>query len=192
MIFLASVLAGILCGFLIKGRLSGLTNMALRVSWLLLPFLVIDIFLNSRHAQVVAGETLRWAVLLLLIIQYGALFTLAGLNAKRWPLLVIGAGEALNFIVIMANGGRMPVNAATLPDSPRLKALASGVIPHYGMLTEHTTLPFLGDVIPFSLFSPSLISMGDIVIMAGLFLLMAHAMKAGLKTGLRPGSDPGV
>ena len=179
MIFLASVLAGILCGFLIKGRLSGLINMALRAPWLLLPFLVIDVFLNSRQAHVVAGETQRWAVLLLLCTQYGALFTLAGLNAKRWPLLVIGTGEALNFIAIMTNGGRMPVNASLLPDSPRLEALASGLIPHYGIVTEGTALPRLGDVIPFTLFFPSLISIGDIVIMAGLFLLMAHAMRAG-------------
>ena len=177
MIFLAAVLLGLLVGFLWKGKITGLTNMALRSTWLLFIFLAIDVFLNSRFSSPLASEALRWSVLVLLSLQYASLLLLILINRKRWPLLVVGAGECFNFLVIMSNNGRMPVDTSGLPESARLQALLSGQVPHYGALSSATNLPFLGDIIPFWLFSPSLLSIGDILIMIGLFLLIVHAMK---------------
>lgn len=178
MIFLVAVLIGLLVGFAVRGRLAGLTNMALRATWLLLPFLFIDVFMNSRYSVHMAADSQRWLVLMLLSVQYIALFILVVLNARRWPLVLIGIGELLNYLVIMANGGRMPVDTSSLSVSPRLQALLSGLVPHYGALTAQTRLPFLGDIIPLQMFSPSLLSVGDFVIVAGLFLLIVHAMKS--------------
>lgn len=191
MIFLAAVLLGILTGFLCKGKLNGLTNLNLKSAWLLFLFFCVDVFLNSRFSTILAGEPYRWAVLALLTVQYGAMFALVLINRVRWPLFVIGLGEGLNFLVILANGGRMPVDTSLLPATDKTASLLSGAIPHYGALTSETHLVFLGDVILLQGITRSLISIGDIVILAGLFLFVLQAMSPALfkKKAEQPSTD---
>lgn len=177
MIFLVAVCIGILVGRLAKGRFSNLWNISLPAAWLLIPWFLIDTFFNSRYAVVLASQTLRPIVIGLLILQYGLLFLFAIINRKHWPLLVIGAGEAANFLVILANGGRMPVDVSQISPSPRLATLLGGMIPHYGVMTAGTHLSFLCDRLPFRPFFSAMLSVGDVVLWFGLLLFMVHAMR---------------
>ncbi len=175
MIFLIAVLGGLLTGLLLKGTLKNLMNLSLRLPWLLIVYFLIDAFLNSRYGTLLPLDPRIW-VILLLSVQYGSLFTLILINHARWPLLLLGAGELANFLVIMANGGRMPVDTAHLPDSQHLSSLLEGRVPHYGALDAATRLPFLGDILYLPYPTPSLLSPGDVILWLGLFLLMVHAM----------------
>ncbi len=177
MIFLIAVIGGILAGFLFKGKPGNLYDVKIHHPWLLLAFFLLDALLNSRFGMLLPN-TERLMVAVLLSIQYISLFTLVIINRKRWPLLFIGLGELANYLVIMANGGRMPVDVTRLPDSSRLSSLLEGRVPHYGAVNAATRLPFLGDILYLPFPSPALLSAGDLIIWAGLFLLMFHAMLA--------------
>ncbi len=181
MIFLLSVLAGTISGILLGGRPGNLLEFRLKHTWLLFVYLFLDVLFNRFFVDVLPLQETggRPVVILLLCIQYSAFFMLVFLNHSRWPMLVLGAGEAMNFLVIIANGGRMPVDTTHLPENARLGALLSGAVPHYTALGPETRLPFLGDVIPVRFFSGSMMSPGDFIIMGGLFLLLLHATKNG-------------
>ena len=177
MIFLSAILIGILVGLLLKGRFTNLWNLSLRHAWLLIPWFLIDTFFNSRFSTVLSPQSLRPIVISLLVLQYGLLILVALINWNRWPLLVVGLGEAANFLVILANGGRMPVDTAQVPPSPRLDALLGDLIPHYGNMTDGTRLAFLCDRIPVRFFTSAMLSVGDIILWFGLLLFMVHAMR---------------
>ncbi len=177
MIFLSAILLGILVGLMLKGRFTNMWNMTLHHAWLLLPWFLIDTFFNSRFSSAIAPQAFRPLVVALLVLQYGLFLLFALINRRQWPLLVIGAGEVLNFLVIMANGGHMPVDTSNLPGSARLDALRAGLIPHYIELSEGTRLAFLCDRIPVRLFTSSLFSAGDVILWFGLFLFMVLKMR---------------
>ncbi|WNQ12896.1 DUF5317 domain-containing protein [Paenibacillus aurantius] len=103
------------------------------------------------------------------------------LNRDQPGFMVIAAGVLLNFIVIAANGGRMPVSleAASILDPYFVEILKNGVL--YGKhqaLTEATHLGFLGDIIPLTKPYPrsQVISIGDVVMNIGIFFFIQQLL----------------
>lgn len=96
-------------------------------------------------------------------------------------------GVFLNFLVMLVNGGRMPVSyeAASVLDPIYLEMLKSGdaVTKHY-LLDASTRLAFLGDIIPLSSPYPrtQAISIGDVVMNFGIFLFILHIMTPAATT----------
>ncbi|MEN6418079.1 MAG: DUF5317 family protein [Clostridiaceae bacterium] len=109
------------------------------------------------------------------ILQYALVISFLLLNAKHglWPLLAF-LGAFSNFVVILLNGGCMPVAASLMgADASRIALLHAGKIYAYTAISEKTLLPFLGDVLRFG---PAglpfgFASAGDIVLCAGVALL---------------------
>ncbi|MDI7247658.1 MAG: DUF5317 domain-containing protein [Bacillota bacterium] len=107
----------------------------------------------------------------------------------RWMPLV-GIGVILNFVVILANGMRMPVSAdmlAAVGMDKQVAAIESGRVLTYKLIGTTTRLWPLGDVVPIGSPYPihRVISAGDIVMAIGVFLLIQHEMLArrrGLRT----------
>lgn len=100
----------------------------------------------------------------------------------RWMPL-IGIGVVLNFVVILANGMRMPVSADMLTAvgmAQQVAAIESGRVLTYKLIDATTRLWPLGDVIPIGSPYPihRVISIGDIVMAIGVFLLIQHEMLA--------------
>lgn len=120
-------------------------------------------------------------VLLIHGISYALL--LAGLcyNRNNKGFYWIIAGVLLNFMVIMANGGKMPVDVSGFDPEiykTSLQVLASGKDLTHGILNESTRLWYLGDVIhfkkPYPL--PKSLSIGDFAMMAGVFIYIRHTI----------------
>lgn len=86
---------------------------------------------------------------------------------------LFGFGTLLNLIVIIVNGGRMPVSTEALKSSglaSYIPRLMEGTTKHQ-IVTNETNLWFLADIIPLRppfVFSSSVISMGDIAITLGI------------------------
>lgn len=91
----------------------------------------------------------------------------------------IGLGTLSNYIVIAANGFRMPVSAKALAVYTDISAQSVYLKrPDYFIAENGARLLFLGDVIYIPLpFMKSFISAGDIFIAAGVFLLVLTVMK---------------
>lgn len=111
------------------------------------------------------------------IISYVLLFFLAWVNLDRLGIRVMLAGTILNVLVLAVNGMRMPVD---LEKAQRLginvDALTGGMVAKHQALSAASHLPFLGDVVPVPYPLPRLISIGDVFIIAGAFLLIQDIM----------------
>jgi hypothetical protein len=129
---------------------------------------------------------------LLFILSYLILFVFVAANLRRPGIAVIGLGLALNFIVIAANGGLMPITPETL--------LRTGSIPNgaeTGEWVEHSKdvlkeredvrLYFLSDRLVWDGVSPiRAFSIGDVVLLAGLGVTLLELFVPRLDRGRHP------
>ncbi len=168
MILLVAAALGLLAGLIRGGSVTNIARYPLRGAFF--PVLAYAVKLGA--AALFKPQTGAVAVC---VLQYGLLFAFLALHVRRpvWPA-VAGAGVLLNFLVILLNGGRMPVSAALLADgSARAKLLAAGGIYGYAAADASTRLPFLGDVLRIGLPGGTLgyASPGDLVLCAGVLVL---------------------
>jgi hypothetical protein len=99
---------------------------------------------------------------------------------------IIALGVFLNFIVIFANGGRMPVSIEALKAAGLthlIGPLVEDKITTHQVLTSSTRLKFLADVLvlpkPYPL--PKAFSVGDLLMAVGMFWLITDAMLGRVK-----------
>lgn len=103
------------------------------------------------------------------------------MNRKYPGFTLIWIGVFLNFAVMAANGGRMPVSVEASevlgPYYVDLLQQGGAVSKHFAM-DASTRLSFLGDIIPLSSPYPrtQVISIGDVVMNLGIFLFIQHMM----------------
>lgn len=181
MIFLYAVGFGVLLGYARRGRIAHLAELPLRGLWLVLLALVIQLLI---FPFVTPEPLLPYGTVVLHGLSYGILLLWLLLNLRTRELLVVGAGALLNSVVVLANGGYMPASPAAL----RVAGLA-GIADiaargeTYGNIvgmSAATRLNFLGDWIPLPGALPfaRAMSVGDVLIMAGLTWLLVRGMRA--------------
>jgi MFS family permease len=186
-VLIAGLLIGLVAGFAAGGRLDNL--IAIRLRWPLLIFGALALRLGTEAAlarDIGIVDTLRAP---LLAAAYGVLA--AGLWANRarpgMSLALVGIG--LNAIVILVNGGFMPVwePSLTAAGFGRADVLSpiSFILP--ASLDAHFfwSAGPLGDVIPVPLpFLRNVLSIGDVILGAGLaFFLFAGLVRHPEETG---------
>ncbi|WP_374717307.1 DUF5317 domain-containing protein [Geobacillus thermodenitrificans] len=178
------IVLSLLIGWFRGGSLKGLAHMKLRGGWLfplLLALQFVIFFLQEKVAWIAKMSN----VIFLLVYITGLVFL--WLNRHQPGLPVIFAGVLLNFIVMAANGGRMPVSveAAQFLGREYIEALKAGLYAKHQAITSDTLLPFLGDIIPLSPPYPrqQVISIGDVVMNVGAFLFIQHLMLSAPRHG---------
>jgi len=107
---LYGVVVGLVAGFLLGGRLSGLATVRFRLGWLAIVALAIQVVLFSSLADDLDAEVRR-AIYVASTGLVGVV-VLANLRLTGVPLIALGA--ALNLAAIVANGGSMPADPAAL------------------------------------------------------------------------------
>jgi len=162
-----------------KGKLGRLANIPLkRLELIILAFLIqFGLVLLGKKAF---SFLLNWGAYLH-ILSYLLLLVAMWYNRHIREMKIIGLGILINFIVILANGGEMPVSThallkAHLEDFLHLLSSKTYVI--YTILTDNARLKFLADVIPLPppYPRPRVLSIGDIIMAVGLFLLIQREM----------------
>ena len=193
MLMALSVPMGLLAGLLAGGRFSNLAKGHVAELWLAVIAFLCKSFVPYCCALVGAKAA---GPLLVCFLHYGILFIF--LYLKRGTGLwvpVFGAGTALNFLVIAANSGAMPVAASVLSqaDTDTAARLAAGEIFAYAPVTQATRLAFLGDVIAVAPFGTlwGFASIGDVFLALGVgllcFSLVRGTLKEPVRTPVRPG-----
>lgn len=168
MILLLSAAVGIAFGLLSGGRLKNGAHYPLRGIWLPIAALAV----KAGAAWLLEPQVGAVAVCL---VQYALVFAFLLLNAALgvWPALVF-AGASSNCLVILLNGGCMPVSASLMgAGTERAKLLAEGRIYAYCPAGPDTIAPFLGDVLrvgPAGM-PAGFASAGDVVLCFGIALL---------------------
>lgn len=175
MILLISAVLGLAAGLVAGGSFKRAKHYELR--GLALP--VAALLIKAGAAYLLPPQ--KGAVIVCLI-QYLLIFLFLFLNIKRpiWPAAAL-LGTAGNFLVILLNGGCMPVSASLVRDSAqRLEQLANGEIYAYCLMDADTKLSFLGDVLRLGPAGAPLgfASAGDLALCAGVAILCFQMMRA--------------
>lgn len=172
-----SILAGIIIGYIRKGNLKNLSNTPIRSIGLIFLSFALEAFIAFILPDLYKGfNELIW---IMTFIQYGLLLIFIWTNRRMWEICFIGIGIILNFLVIMANKGVMPVsyNAINIPElADNIARLNSGKILNYSIMTDKTPLWFLGDIIYAPYITNNFISIGDLILSIGVILFIQSAM----------------
>ncbi len=181
MILLTAILAGMLVGFM--------TTRRWKRPWVLPPlrslWLVILAFLPQFLAFYWPATRTRIPDSLAaagLVVSQIMLLVFCWLNRHTPGIWLLALGTALNLLVIVANGGLMPINvqaASRLVSPDILRLIPVGSRFGYGkdvlLLVEQTRLVWLSDMLLLPAWFPYQVafSVGDLGIAAGAFWLTA-------------------
>jgi hypothetical protein len=176
-ILIALALACVAAVPLTGGRLARLLELHVRLSWAALGALALQVVIVTLAPT---GAPALHALLHVASYALAGACLVANRHIKGLPVLALGA--ALNSLAILANRGVMPASAhamdlAGLPPDDHFANSAPVAHPH---------LLALGDVIPVPGPWPlgNVLSLGDLLIVAGLFCILHHASRiADHRTG---------
>ena len=168
MLFVLGV--GLVVALLRGGKLRNLSELHLRAGWLLFVGFGLQI-----GAEFVPDDE-SWSGTLsigLILASYIALLLVAWINRALRGMWLAGLGVAMNFTVILLNGG-MPVSreASILAGGSGNLALDA----KHTLLTTESVLPFLADIIPVP---GSVISLGDVLLAIGFAVYLSYELRQG-------------
>ena len=177
MLVLIPLVLGIVIGAAAGGKISNLAEVRFHWPWFVLLVLVIREGVVLYPLNRIEG------------IQYVYAIAQAGLvgwtawHIRRLPgVWVVTIGAAMNLIVILANGARMPV-------APSMAGvlLQQGQVAQYTLMGPDTNLSWLGDWIVSPWPARGAYSPGDLVLALGIgivvILAMTHRPAAATKLG---------
>ena len=158
----------IVVGWARGGRLRNLTEIRVRMWWLLpLGFVLLaaSAFVpTSRHGLAVA----------LVLVSYLPLLLFVWLNREMAGIWIAGLGILMNFTVIVLNSG-MPVLTEAVEIAGGSGDLVLGA--KHVILNESTRLPFLADIIPLP---GAVLSLGDVFLAIGIGAFLEDQMRKPL------------
>ena len=179
MLYLYIIIISIIIGLLRNGKLSSLSQISLKKIELIVLACLIQaglIFLGSKKVKFVLDYSSY-----MIIFSYIVLLSAVWYNKELKGMNFIALGIIFNFIVIVANGGHMPVLLSSLYKAGLndfALVLKEGTYVTHTLITEKTLFGFLADVIPLSppFPDPSVVSAGDFLMFYGVFSLIQNAM----------------
>jgi hypothetical protein len=178
MSLLSAVVVAIPIGLVLGGRIGNLTQVRLRWWGFVVAALAIQVVIFTTVLSVPAQLI---PVLYVASNGLALVWVVRNIRVTGMPLFALGA--ASNLAAIVANGGRMPVEASLLARARGAafeQAVASGRIPTNGTIADaHTRLPFLTDrfLLPPPFPVPTVFSVGDLLIAVGVAWLIVAAMQ---------------
>jgi hypothetical protein len=181
MILLGAVVVGLVAG-LARARIQRLPYQAPELKWLWLVFIAfLAQWLAFRLPVAWMHINSKWAAVALVVSQL-ALLAFAWVNRRQPAFWLLGIGLLLNLVVIVANGGLMPITPETVA---HLSTAEPGLVWQVGerlgtgkdivLNAEATRLWFLSDrflLLPDGLDFQVAFSLGDVLIAGGAFWLL--------------------
>lgn len=175
--------SSVILGKLRGGKTKNLADIYIEKWWLITLAASIELTASLIRGKEIVSlwQYVDHYIWLIHLITYSLLIYVMICNRRLPGCKIIVIGIILNFIVIMLNGGRMPVDISGVDPiayQEKIAILQSGRDLVHTVLDETTTFGFLGDVIhlkkPYPL--PKTLSIGDIFMMAGVFLFIQRQM----------------
>lgn len=166
-------------GKLRRGKFSNMKNAEIHKWYLIvMSFLLeyIAVFLSNKGYDFVRNN-----IFIIHLISYCLLFVGIYFNCSRFPFKLIMLGTFLNFLVIIFNGGQMPVSQEAMIRAgitEDLNALLKGEIITHTVIAKDTVLKFLGDIfiLPKPYPRPKVFSLGDVFMAVGVFIYIQEIM----------------
>ena len=189
MILAYAIIVLIILAILFRRDLSALGQISYRGSRVFVGGVIGLFILQAGLVIYMPGQAL-WQMIFLNLSQI-ALISLFLLNHHIPGAKLFAFGIALNVLVMVANGGWMPVTPEMAhfvhPDRPVVEQVRSSSSKNIILSRSETNLWILSDIIPVILpWRRNAVSMGDVVLVAGVaqFIFQATAKKRdALMTG---------
>lgn len=171
-----AIILPLIIGKIRGGSYKKLLDISIKWWWLITIAGLIEFGASYIRAKEIESiwKFVDYNVLWIQGITYVLLIIVIAMNYKQKGFLVLLIGTLLNFIVIMVNQGRMPVDITNLYNmmSPTvIERLSTGKDLIHSVANTNTRLKILADIIqisrPYPL--PKSISIGDIFLAIGLF-----------------------
>jgi hypothetical protein len=166
LLVLVPLVAALLIGLATGGHIGNLAQMRFRWPWFVLAVLVI------REAMLLTPLNRIEGVQYVYVAAIAALIVWTAWHIRLVPgVWVVTAGAALNLVVILANGARMPV-------APALAGVLvqRGHIGQYVLMSSNTNLNWLADWIGFPWPVRGAYSPGDLLIAFGIGIVTLLAV----------------
>ncbi len=189
MILLPAALAGLIVALLRGGTVRGLASLPVRGRAVVLAAFLMQLPLLYFPAEKASSHLNLERYLLLL--SYLLILVIVWKNRKLSGFRALGLGLLLNLMVMMANGGFMPIQPRVLEDfghQHMVHKMESGyrVLRSKNILLtrEEARLWILSDVLVLDppLLPPRALSPGDLLIAVGAFVFIQSAMLSSLVT----------
>lgn len=161
------------------GKFSNLKDAEIYKWYLIVAAFLLEfasVYLSSKGYQFVGNN-----IFIIHFISYCLLFIGIYFNISRLSFKLIMIGTFLNFIVIILNGGQMPVSQDAMIKAGLggdLNALINGEVVTHTVIAKDTVLKFLGDVfiLPKPYPRPKVFSIGDVFMAVGVFIYIQEIM----------------
>lgn len=167
-----ALILAVAAGYLLGGRLRNLETLSLKVWPLALAGLALQ-FLPFP------GNAVRALGFVVLMVSFATLITFAAFNRRVSGMLLVIVGLLLNCLVIGINEG-MPVTRSALVRSGQ-STLLNYLIEHGGakhhLASSKDDLVFLADSIAVPPPIGQVVSVGDLLVYAGIIWIIAAAMR---------------
>jgi hypothetical protein len=163
---LVPLVVGLVIGVAAGGSIGNLANLRFRWPWFVLVVLVIREAVQLTPLNRIDGVQYVYAAALAALVAWTAL------HVKRLAgVWLVTAGAALNLVVILANGARMPV-------APELAGVLvqRGHVGQYVLMGPTTNLNWLADWIGFPWPVKGAYSPGDLLIALGIGVVVILAL----------------
>ena len=171
------IVISIILALIRGGSFRGFADLRLKNGWIFPLLLVVQLIIFSLQSQIPWIASISEYVF---IVVYVIGLYFLWVNRHHAGFMVIFVGVFLNFIVMAANDGRMPVSleAATILDPYFAQIIQEGIYAKHQLLTDSTWFGFLGDIIPITKPYPrdQVISIGDVVMNVGIFIFIQKLM----------------
>ncbi|GAB6932828.1 DUF5317 domain-containing protein [Calditerricola satsumensis] len=167
------VLLGLVVALLRGGKLAHLADVRIRGAWVFVALCLgqVALYLFRDQMPSIFRMSPVW-----FLSAYLVMFLVLYQNRHIHGVNVMLIGGLLNFVVMVANGGYMPVSpeAASLISPTYIEPLPQGPYGKHILMSEETNLNFLGDIIPLLPPYPrhQVVSIGDVLINIGAFLVI--------------------
>jgi uncharacterized protein DUF5317 len=175
LLLLAGLVIGVLVGVATGGKLGNLSTLRFRWPYFVLGVLLVKEVVLLTPLSRIDGMQFVYAASLAALVGW----TIWHLNLLPGVWLV-SVGTALNLLVVLANGGRMPVSQELAARGSHL-LVDRGFIGQYVLMGPHTNLSWLADWLalpgPIGAVLPEAYSPGDFVAALGIAVVSFLATK---------------
>ena len=183
-----SIASSLAVGKVRGGKFKGIGELNIKKQYLFIIGFAIEFLSIFLHANDIGGlsEFFNKYFIIIHSISYIIIFIGLIFNFNKKSMILVFIGALLNYMVIAANGGQMPVSSSGLSLlglDQYLEMLENNLVVTHTLINESTRLYLLGDVIPTPKFYPfsKIISIGDVLIGIGLFVLIQNGMLKKIK-----------
>ena len=185
MFILYAVLIGLVLGFVLGGRLSGLATVDFHWPWLAIGGFLVQLVLFAEPVSSRVGDLGPP----LYVASTGAVLVAVIRNVRIPGMALVAVGAGANLAAIVANGGFMPASEAAFA------ALGGGLNPGYtnSSIVANPALEPLTDAYSLPTWLPfaNVFSVGDVLIAIGVAIVIVSAMRSGRAIDTRePGPVP--